>query len=273
MTIDHPRNARRFDNLWNGVAKAMVEIVGVMFGLGLLLGFVGAGGSGFIVALLTVAFGYSIHIASGTALAAMVFSTFSGAISHFRSGHVAIKPGLTIGAAGAVGSLFTAQIAVRMPQADLKTLTASVLFLSALVMFARLALFQRRVAQSKVLSQRRGPGYWLLCLAMGLIVGGISGTFGIGSAPFIQLGLLLMLGLPLADVPGTTMLIIIPTALAGAIGYYHAGYLDFRLLGEVVAGTVAGSYIGATFTSRLPPAALKFAMVLVPMVGASILLG
>lgn len=46
-----------------------------MFLMGILLGFIGAGGSGFIIAILTVLYGVPIHTALGTSLAAMVFTT------------------------------------------------------------------------------------------------------------------------------------------------------------------------------------------------------
>ncbi len=247
-------------------------LVGTMVVLGLFLGFVGAGGSGFIVALLTVIFGYSIHIASGTALAAMVFSSLSGAYSHFRSRQVALAPGLGIGSAGAVGALITSHVAAHLPAHELKVLTASVLFLSALVMAARLVLLspEKRPLHSRL--RPRDFRFWTKALILGLFVGSISGMFGIGAAPFIQLGLLWILGIPLIKVPGTTMLVIVPTAIAGAIGYYHAGYLDFPLLAEVALSMVLGTYVGAKFTRRLPQNVLKLAMVLVPVVGASIML-
>ena len=44
-------------------------IVLVMFLLGLVLGFVGAGGAGFVIALLTMMFHIPIHTALGTSLA------------------------------------------------------------------------------------------------------------------------------------------------------------------------------------------------------------
>ena len=46
-----------------------------MFLMGIVLGFTGTGGSGFIIALLVVAFGIPIHTALGVSLASMVFST------------------------------------------------------------------------------------------------------------------------------------------------------------------------------------------------------
>lgn len=51
-------------------------IVLVMFLLGLVLGFVGAGGAGFVIALLTMMFHIPIHTALGTSLAGMAFRAY-----------------------------------------------------------------------------------------------------------------------------------------------------------------------------------------------------
>ncbi|OAA83524.1 hypothetical protein WY13_03311 [Clostridium ljungdahlii] len=53
-----------------------VQIILVMFIVGIALGFVGAGGSGFIISILTVIFGFTIHVSLGTALAAMIFHPY-----------------------------------------------------------------------------------------------------------------------------------------------------------------------------------------------------
>ncbi len=54
-----------------------------MVALGTLLGFVGAGGAGFIIAILTLVFKVPIYQALGTSLTAMIFTSLSGAYSHF----------------------------------------------------------------------------------------------------------------------------------------------------------------------------------------------
>ncbi len=247
----------------------MAAIVITMFALGLVVGFIGAGGSGFVVSILTTVFGFSIHLASGTALAAMVLTTSAGAVSHLRERNVKAGIGLVMGCLGAVGALITSRLAVRLPTAELRVLTAAILFLAAALLLVRLRLVQRTEEATPERPKWRRGVYSAL---IGLGVGGLSGMFGIGAAPFIQLGLLAVLGLPERQAAGTTMLVIIPTALAGAIGYDQAGFLDLRLLVEVVGGTAMGSYLGAKFTRRLPRRYLKAAMVIVPAIAGGILL-
>ena len=65
-----------------------MAIIITMFLMGILLGFVGAGGAGFIIAVLTLVFHVPIHIALATSLTAMAFTTLSGVISHYRERNV-----------------------------------------------------------------------------------------------------------------------------------------------------------------------------------------
>lgn len=57
--------------------------------MGVLLGFIGAGGAGMLTGILSGVFGLEIDKAIGTALAAMCVVTVFGAISHYRENHVA----------------------------------------------------------------------------------------------------------------------------------------------------------------------------------------
>ncbi len=241
-----------------------------MFGLGMLLGFVGAGGSGFIIAILTTIFGVPIHLALGTALAAMVFTTLSGAYSHFREGNVSVKAGIYVGIFGAAAAFLGSKIAALIPMQYLQWFTAGMLFLSTVVLIIRLFVVKRMkqtgAAEPSVKFSIKKAA------AIGIVTGLLSGTFGIGSTPFIQIGLLIIIGLPLTQAVGTTMLVILPIAIAGGTGYFFQGYLDFVLLAQVVAGTMIGSYVGAKFTRLAPQMILKSAMVLSPFLAGVVLL-
>lgn len=242
-----------------------------MFLMGILLGFIGAGGSGFIIALLTVVFGVSIHTALGTSLAAMVFTTLSGAYSHYRQGNIDVKTGITVGAFGAIMSFVGSKIAVWIPVHSLHWLTAGMLFLSAVMLMFRFFIVNR-LKETKKRKTRSSGSFLMRAGFVGIVTGILSGTFGIGAAPFIQLGLMVVLGLSVQESVGTTMLVILPIAFAGGSGYYFEGYFNVLLLVQVLAGTMIGSYIGAKFTNNVPLPILKSAMVLTPIMAGAILL-
>lgn len=248
-------------------------IILVMFAAGLLLGFVGAGGSGFIIAILSTVFGFPIHTALGTALAAMLFSSASGTVSHYREGNITPLTGIIVGLAGAIGAWCCSQLSVGIDETRLQWMTAGMLFLSAIVLWIRMGIVSKRSASMmEHAAITAGTGFWFRAIAIGIVCGALSGLFGIGSTPFIQIGLITLLRMPISQAAGTTMLIIIPIALAGGAGFYGSGHLDLLLLAEVLAGIMTGSYVGAKFTKRLPLVYLKTAMVVTPFIGAALLL-
>ena len=67
------------------------------------------------------------------------------------------------------------------------------------------------------------------------------------------------------------MLVIFPIAVFGGFGYLLEGNLDAILFLQVVAGLMAGAYIGARFTKRMPHRILKFVMTIIPGIGAVVL--
>lgn len=252
----------------------LLEVALVMLALGFLLGFVGAGGSGFIISILTVVFGYPIHTALGTALAAMFFSSFSGSVSHYREGNMELRAGMVVGLTGATGAWISSGWSSLIPEDRLGYLTSGMLFASGLALWFRMVYVSHRPKTPDDMAPATANGlrFWLLAPLIGFVTGSLSGLFGIGSTPFIQLGLMLLLGMSMRYAAGTTMLVIMPIALAGGAGYFTIGYLDVHLLLAVVSGTMTGAYTGAKFTKRVPVIWLKTFMVLTPMMGGAILL-
>ena len=247
-------------------------LLAAMLILGMVIGFVGAGGAGVAITLLTVGFGIKIHIALGIALSTMMFTTLSGAVSHLREGNVDLKTGCAVGIGGAVGAFIGANISNYIASADLKTATALMMLISAFLLYMRLfhaEYINKFHVRSTFLT---GRSFWILASITGIINGILSGAFGIGAAAFIQLSLLLIFGLSLYKAVGTTMMIIIPISAFGGLGYLIAGHLDFYLFIQTLLGLMVGSFIGAKFTRLVPKFMLKFFMVMMPVLGGLILM-
>lgn len=240
--------------------------------MGTILGLVGAGGAGVVIALLTFGFGVPIHLALGVSLAAMAFTTLSGAISHYREGNIVPKTGMVFGLVGAVGAFIGTHLATIIPGQDLHYATGLMLIATACLICIRVYFPNNPIFISRnqeVIGERR---FWMTALISGLICGLLSGTFGIGATPFIQLVLMIGFGLDLFKTVGTTMLVILPIACAGGVGYFLEGNLNFILLLAVLIGLTLGAYIGAKGTRRVPRWFLKLMMVLTPFIGGVILL-
>ena len=173
---------------------------------------------------------------------------------------------------GAVGAFVGAKFASLIPAATLHYLTGGMLILSTILMYLRLyqpgiPLFSYTPTE-KLVSPLQ---FWLMAAPAGFALGCLSGTFGIGATPFIQLVLLILFRLPILIAVGTTMLVIFPIAVFGGFGYLLEGNLDAILFLQVVAGLMTGAYIGARFTKRIPHPILKFVMTIIPGIGAVVL--
>lgn len=105
--------------------------------LGALIGFVGAGGAGVTITLLTVGFNIPIHIALGVALSSMVFTMISGVISHLRENEVELKTGLIIGLGGVIGAFVGAKFSTIISENILSIFTALMIILSALILYIK----------------------------------------------------------------------------------------------------------------------------------------
>ncbi len=244
-----------------------------MLFLGALIGFVGAGGAGVVITLLTVGFGVPIHTALGVALASMVFTMISGAVSHFREGEVVVKTGAALGAGGVLGALLGAEVSNVMPSEELGFMTALMLLLSAFTLYMKVyrADFLDRffhVRESMLAGKKLG----IYGVLLGFINGFLSGAFGIGAAAFIQLTLLCVFGVPLLQSIGTCMMVILPISAAGGLGYMLNGRLDFNIFMQTLLGLMIGAFVGAKCTHLAPRPLLKAAIVAMPTVGGLIML-
>ncbi len=111
----------------------------MLFGTGMLLGFIGAGGGGVLIGILSGIFGLDIDKAIGTALAAMCVVTMFGAISHYREGHVAARIGLIVGLTGIFGAALGAELGQRVPDRVLELGAGLTLWFLAVLVWLRTA--------------------------------------------------------------------------------------------------------------------------------------
>lgn len=241
--------------------------------LGSLIGFVGAGGAGVVITLLTVGFGIPIHTALATALASMVFTMLSGTISHFHEHEVVVGTAVPLGLGGIFGAFVGANFSDIMPSNFLGLMTGIMICSSAVILYVKLYhgdWLKKHVYVRETLLT--GKKLWLYGIICGLICGFLSGAFGIGSAAYIQLALMMIFGLPLLQSIGTCMAIILPISAAGGLGYLLNGHLDPILFIETLVGLMIGAFIGAKFTHRAPLPFLRLCIVSMPAIGGILML-
>ncbi|HJR45085.1 MAG TPA: sulfite exporter TauE/SafE family protein [Actinomycetota bacterium] len=98
---------------------------------------------------------------------------------------------------------------------------------------------------------------WLLLVPIGLIVGIFSAAFGIGGGLLMAPVLVLAYGFEQHAAQGTSLAVIVPTALAGAIAHHRRGFVDLKLALLMAAAGVPGVLIGARIALATEEDALR----------------
>jgi len=95
-----------------------------------------------------------------------------------------------------------------------------------------------------------GPGELLPPVAVGFAAGYLSGQFGIGGGLVTTPAIRLLLGYPALIAVGTPLLVVLPTAVTGAVAYARRGLVDTRA-GLVIGVAGAAASVAGAFATRL----------------------
>lgn len=102
-------------------------------------------------------------------------------------------------------------------------------------------------------------------ILVGVGIGILSGMLGIGGGPVLIPLLVYLFHLNMQQAAGTSLAIIIPTALVGVLNHYGKGNVDLSLAALVAIGGMLGAYIGSGASEYIPSDSLRkvFALVLI----------
>ncbi len=106
----------------------------------------------------------------------------------------------------------------------------------------------------------------LIIILVGVAAGMLGGLVGVGGGIIIVPALVYFIGMSQKSAQGTSLgLIMLPVGILGVIQYYKQGYVDFRVVGILAIGFLAGSYFGSKISLSLPQETVKkiFALLLV----------
>ena len=231
---------------------------------GFFAGLLGVGGGAIMVPVLALLFAaqdfpqeHLMHLALGTSMAAIVFTSLSSLRAHHRHGAVrwpivrSIAPGILL------GTFLGAQLASVLPTRPLA------IFFTVFMSYVAFQLF----ANIKPKPSRQLPGRFAM-FATGGAIGAISALAAIGggtmSVPFM-----LWCNVKMHEAIGTSAAIGFPIALAGTAGYLLGGWQATHLppgsvgfvylpaLAACVATSMLTAPLGAQAAHRLPVATLK----------------
>ncbi|HYV31200.1 MAG TPA: sulfite exporter TauE/SafE family protein [Candidatus Binatia bacterium] len=98
---------------------------------------------------------------------------------------------------------------------------------------------------------------YVLAAIIGLFGGLTSGLFGVGGGIVMVPAMVYLLHANIKTAVGTSLVVIIPTALTSAGKHHQLGNIDWRMAASLIPLAVLGGFLGAALTKPLPAEALK----------------
>ncbi len=226
-----------------------MEILGALIAgcaIGAVLGFVGAGGAMLSVPILIYGFDFDPNLATTAALAIVFLAAASGLIPKARKKQVLYRDAFVIWAIGLVTNLGFSSIVERLPDAFITTGFALILAFAGLSM----------LKPPKLATHKRMP--ISILIVMSLVIGSITGLFGIGGGFLAIPVLVLFFGTPQNIAAGTALLIISINSLTAFIGH-NSQWEDVQWLIPIFIGgaAVVAAQIASHFSHFTNPEKLR----------------
>ena len=214
--------------------------------IGLILGFIGGGGSILAVPILVYVLGVDPVEATAYSLFVVGIASLFGAHKHYKLGNIDFKIGMMFAIPSFIGVFVSRSWVLPNIPDELFVLGDYVLtkdiflmvFFSLIMLLASFSmLYKRSVSkQTKDIQQVK-------IIIDGLLVGLITGMVGAGGGFLIIPALVLLSGLEMKKAIGTSLMIIVVKSLFGFLGEWGSE-LDWQLLISFTALAVIGIFVG-----------------------------
>lgn len=216
-------------------AAGTAKIVVVGVAAGGLAGIFGVGGGILMVPTLVLVLSMGQRLAHGTSLAAIAPIAIAGVAGYALDGKVdwAAALFLVVGSAVVGAPLGTRLLAV-LPQRALALVFALVLLATA----ARMVLGDGDPAGRADLT----AGTAVALVLVGVLSGTTAGLLGVGGGVIMVPAMVVLLGVPGAVAKGSSLAVIIPTAIVGTASNIRRGNADLRVAAIVGVSGVVSSF-------------------------------
>ncbi|UNK71652.1 sulfite exporter TauE/SafE family protein [Microbacterium sp. H1-D42] len=225
--------------------RAYFTFIFIGLSAGLLSGLFGVGGGTVIVPLLVLMLHYNQRLSAGTSLAAIVPTASVGVISYALADAVAWIPALILAAGAVVGAQIGTRLLPKVSQTALRW--GFVAFLVVVIV----SLFV--VIPSRDAELILGWGNGIGLAAVGLVTGVIAGLIGVGGGVVVVPVLMLVFGTSDLVAKGTSLLMMIPTAVSGTIGNLRNRNVDLRAAAFIGLSACTTTALGAWLATLVDP--------------------
>ncbi len=219
------------------------------FGIGGSLGLLGGGGSILTVPALVYLIGQTPQVAVTTSLAIVGANSALGAFFHRSQGTLNWRVALIFGGTGMIFSYLAAGLS--------KQFAPNVLMVAfaLLMLIVGIVLVQQKIAPQR-LEQTENLRLWKVLIG-GATVGLVTGILGVGGGFLIVPALVMLVGMPMHQAVGTSLVVITMNSFSGFLGHLSGMTIDLPLIAIFIAAGVIGTFAGARLGRRLDASLLR----------------
>lgn len=234
-----------------------MEVLGYIASLlmGVTLGTIGGGGSILTVPILVYLMGVTPAVATGYSLLIVGSTAAFGAFSYYRQGLINLKASIFFAVPSIISVYLTRAYLVPSLPDPLFTVPfylnkdLAIMLFFALLMVSSSIMMLRNSAKLKPSSAHHPVGMIIL---EGAVVGVATGILGAGGGFLIIPALVLLMGMPMKEAVGASLLIIALKSLIGFVGDLQNGIeLQLPLLPLMICCTLGGMWGATLLSSRL----------------------
>jgi hypothetical protein len=226
----------------------MEIIAGLIAGgfIGAVLGFIGAGGAMLSVPILLYVFDFTPQTATTAALAVVLSAAISGLLPKIKSKEVLYREALIIWALGLTTNITFSILAYRLSNSVLTTGLALVLIVAGSSMLIKpIAGTEKRVPLA-------------LLILISLVIGMLTGLFGIGGGFLAIPILVLFFKVPQGKAAGTSLAIIAINSITAFFGHYRSwDDVDWKIPLVMAVAAVIVARLASIKSGQLNPVLMK----------------
>lgn len=228
------------------VEQLVIDVL-LGFAIGLSLGLLGGGGSILTVPALVYVVGQTPQAAVTASLMIVGANSAMGAFMHRSQGTLNWRVALVFGGVGMAAAYISAGWSKLLPPVALMVLFAVLMLVVGLFM----------ILKPQPSNQDGGGRGWLVTIASGAGVGVLTGFLGVGGGFLIVPALVMLVGLPIRQAVGTSLIVIAMNSLAGFLGHLGGPPIDMQVVAIFVTAGLTGALLGAKLTRIIHPDHLR----------------
>ncbi|WP_326548603.1 sulfite exporter TauE/SafE family protein [Mycolicibacterium sp. ND9-15] len=217
--------------------------------IGVLLGLLGGGGSILAVPALVYGMGFGVEQAIPISLVVVATASAVGVLPKIRARQVRWRMAGIFAAAGIPATVLGSAISRHLPEPALLIGFAVVMVVAGIRMLAG------QDNTGTACEVREGHVDWRRCaprsIGAGLVVGLLTGLFGVGGGFLIIPALVVVLGVEMATAIGTSLLVIVANSVAGIFSHLHGISVDWSITATFVGAAMLASLVAGYFGTRI----------------------